>query len=59
MALETSLLVVVIVLGANTAFGSLHQRPLWAVCLLLVILAGAMGLQTATLTRIGPRATAG
>lgn len=31
-----------------------QPMPLGAVCILLVLLAGAMGLQTATLTRIGP-----
>jgi uncharacterized membrane protein YoaK (UPF0700 family) len=32
----------------------LQAMPLWATCLLLALLASAMGLQTATLTRIGP-----
>lgn len=34
--------------------GRTNDQTLWKVCVLLAMLAGAMGLQTATLTRIGP-----
>ena len=51
LAIEAALLAGVMVVGTRAV--GLHPRSLAAVCSLLVLLAGAMGLQTATVTRIG------
>ena len=51
LAIEAALLVAVMVVGTR-ALG-LHPRPLAAVCSLLALLAGAMGFETATVTRFG------
>lgn len=51
LAIEAALLAGVIVIGAHAS--GLRPKALPAVCSLLALLAGAMGLQTATVTRIG------
>ncbi|HUC28906.1 MAG TPA: YoaK family protein [Candidatus Acidoferrum sp.] len=55
LLLEAVLIVVVVWIGRRVIDpGDLVVTPLGPVCLLLGLLAAAMGLQTATLTRIGP-----
>jgi uncharacterized membrane protein YoaK (UPF0700 family) len=53
MAIEILLLVAVVVLG-NWSGAQPSLRPFGATAVLLALLAGAMGLQTASLTKIGP-----
>lgn len=46
---------ILIFVWIRPGFGNdLQAMPLWVTCILLALLATAMGLQTATLTRIGP-----
>jgi uncharacterized membrane protein YoaK (UPF0700 family) len=55
LLIEAGLIVIFIWLRPALMHGSDSQSaPLWVICALLSLLAIAMGLQTATLTRIGP-----
>lgn len=54
LLIEAALIVTFIWLRPWLIQGGEQSVPLWITCMLLGILAAAMGLQTATLTRIGP-----
>ena len=54
LALEAALIIAFIVIGRFEIRGSQLEMALPVLCLLLALLAGAMGMQTATLTHIGP-----
>lgn len=54
LAIEAALLAAVVVLGVHAVVGSgWAHTSIGTVCVLLAMLASAMGLQTATLTRVG------